>query len=55
MAGSSVWGLHHKSPNTVRANGSITCVVPLLMMGSSFVRNHTHLAPTPSSSERASE
>ena len=38
MAGPSVWGLHHVSPHAVRANGSIACVVPLLMMGSSFVR-----------------
>ena len=35
MAGPSVWGLHHVCP---RANGSIACVVPLHMMGSSFVR-----------------
>ena len=38
MAGPSVWGLHHVSPHAVRANGSIACVVPLHMMGSSFVR-----------------
>ena len=38
MAGPSVWGLHHVSPHAVRANGSIVCVVPLHMMGSSFVR-----------------
>ena len=38
VAGPSVWGLHHVSPHAVRANGSIACVVPLHMMGSSFVR-----------------
>jgi hypothetical protein len=38
VAGPSVWGQHHVSPHAVRANGSIACVVPLLMMGSSFVR-----------------
>ena len=32
------WGLHHVSPHAVRANGSIACVVPLLKMGSGFVR-----------------
>ena len=41
MAGPSVWGLHHVSPHAVRANGSIACVVPLHMMGSSFVRTGT--------------
>ena len=38
VAGPSVCGLHHVSPHEVRANGSIACVVPLHVMGSSFVR-----------------
>ena len=39
MAGRSVWGLHHVhvTPHAVKANGSIACVVPLHMLGTSDV------------------